>query len=90
MIFERQEFGIQNNQKIIISRILGQKIVADDDTVERNRKFVGDLLFGPSPHTGSKAASDSTQSIVKTFTISHSFQLVGRILERLILLTQLV
>jgi hypothetical protein len=119
-ILSLQDLNVKNNQQIIISRVLGGPSVItpeDKETMERNRRFVGDLLFGPTPAAlrggsssggsghgplslgtrGSAVSSNpyyssphaqttssNHQSIVRTFTISHSFQLVGRILERLI------
>lgn len=80
-----ESIGVKNNQQIIISRTLGKSFATDTGSKmsDRNRQFVGDLLFGP--HAEGKGASNH-QSVVKTFRTSHGYQILGKCVERLILL----
>jgi hypothetical protein len=39
------ELNVKNNSMIAISRVLGMSVEEEGDT-EKNKQFVGDLLFG--------------------------------------------
>lgn len=73
--------GIKNGQKIIVSRKLGVQEPHNGMT-ERNRQFVGDLLFGPA---GDNKTNANGQSLAKTFKTSHGYQILGRTIERLLM-----
>ena len=74
--------GIKTGQKIIISRRLGVPQEPHNGMTERNRQFVGDLLFGPA---GDQKSNANGLSISKTFKTSHGYQILGRTIERLLM-----
>ncbi|CAM9800360.1 unnamed protein product, partial [Ectocarpus fasciculatus] len=43
-----QELGFKNRQQVVVSQVLGGPSTDDSGTEEKNRQFVGDLLFGGS------------------------------------------
>ena len=94
------EAGFKSNQQIVISRRLGAEATTTTTTTaapidegagqgekmtEKNRQFLGDLLFGAGGD-GNGSVPPAGQSIVKTFKISHGYQILGKCLERMIML----
>jgi hypothetical protein len=74
------ELGWKHNQKVIISQVLGVHCEESSGLEEKNKQFVGDLLFG-------HATNDVRQqggSIVQTFRVNHGYQILGRLLEILV------
>ena len=80
------ELGLKRNTKLVISRNIvknssadGKKTdyVVDSSEQERNRQFVGDLLFGQDPseeHTGN--------SIVESFRLNYGYQILGLLIAK--------
>merc|ERR1711871_133852 len=52
---------------------------------ERNRQFVGDLLFSMGMSPPEDGAKGESVSLVETFKVSHGYQIIGRALERMVL-----
>ncbi|CAM9193199.1 unnamed protein product, partial [Ectocarpus sp. 12 AP-2014] len=52
-----QELGFKNKQQVVVSQVLGGPSTDDSGTEEKNRQFVGDLLFGGSTPNEATAAA---------------------------------
>ena len=80
------ELGLKRNTKLVISRNIVKThsgdgnqddYVVDSSEQERNRQFVGDLLFGQDPseeHTGN--------SIVESFRLNYGYQILGLLIAK--------
>ena len=79
------ELGLVNGSKVIISkRPVKANNTGKRGMSERNRQFVGDLLFSMGMTPGGEGSRGDV-SIVDTFKVSHGYQIIGRALERIIL-----
>eukprot|EP00752_Nemacystus_decipiens_P012363 g10959.t1 len=59
------ELGFKNRQQLVVSQVLGGGTTDDTGTEEKNRQFVGDLLFGG---TAPNDASSSAPKLSKAMT----------------------
>jgi len=78
------ELGLKRNTKLVISReIGGSKKKKDNDAPvdsseqERNRQFVGDLLFGQDP-----SEEPTGNSIVESFRLNYGYQILGLLIAK--------
>lgn len=80
------DIGLSSDNLIIISRKVGPGTsTLTDEEIARNRKFIGDLLFGFGCECGEQHEQHTNSpSIVFTLTLSHGYRLLAKILERLI------
>jgi hypothetical protein len=76
------ELGVKSNQMVAISRQLGVQ-VEDDGTDEKNKQFVGDLLFGNATTADEAARNSTDESVVATTRVNHGCQILGRTLDML-------
>ena len=74
--------GFKNDQQIVISKVLGQKAEDPEGMEEKNKQFVGDLLFG---HTSSQNPDGGANgSVVDSYRINHGYRILGQTLETLV------
>jgi hypothetical protein len=66
------DLKIRSNQRLVISRPVGKRLEVDDTVQERNRQFVGDLLFGQDP-----SEEPTGNSIVESFRLNYGHQILG-------------
>jgi len=72
-----QELGFKNNLQVVISKVLGGPVKDTCNTEDKNKQFVGDLLFG---HANNEAPTQPG-SIVESHKVLHGYQVLGRTLE---------
>lgn len=67
-----QDLGLRTNNRLVISRPIGKKVEVDSSMQERNRQFVGDLLFGQDP-----SEESGCNSIIESYRLNYGHQILG-------------
>ncbi|CAN0406640.1 unnamed protein product, partial [Discosporangium mesarthrocarpum] len=63
------ELGFKNRQQLVVSQVLGEWIENDSGVEEKNRQFVGDLLFGGSTATDAASPAPKLSKAITTMAV---------------------
>jgi hypothetical protein len=69
-----EELGFKNNIQVVISKVLGVPAEDHEGMDEKNKQFVGNLLFGQG---GANPQAGGPGSVVETFNVNEGYQILG-------------